>query len=88
MSQAKAASGAVVVTTIASPNAVLRELSAGCVANAMPFIAIGDAKSPDDFALDGCDYYGLERQADLAFATAHWRRQVIMRARISAISSQ
>ena len=74
MPQARALSdktrGAVVVTTIASPNAVLRGLAAGCTANTMLFIAIGDAKSPADFALDGCDYYSLERQAGLRYATA------------------
>lgn len=62
--------GALVVTTISPPNAVLRALAKGAGEAGMPFIAIGDAKSPADFALAGCDYHSLERQGTLDFATA------------------
>ena len=36
----------------------------------MDFILIGDASSPPDFELPGCDFYGLERQRSLGLATA------------------
>lgn len=36
----------------------------------MDFVLIGDASSPADFELPGCDYYGLGRQSSLGLATA------------------
>ncbi len=50
---------AVVVTSIAAPNAVLRALAAGCAQRGWDFVVIGDAKSPPGFALDGCRYFDL-----------------------------
>jgi len=52
----------VVVTSISAPNAVLRELAAQCKSRGFSFYLIGDAPSPADFSLDGCDFYSLERQ--------------------------
>ena len=43
---------AVVVTSISAPNAALRELAGGCRDVGIPFLVIGDVKSPVDFALD------------------------------------
>lgn len=53
---------ALVVTSIASPNRVLRELAAGSLEKGVPFIVVGDAASPVSFALDGCQFYSLEDQ--------------------------
>ena len=62
--------GAVVVTTISPPNAVLRELANGCVEHGLAFHIAGDAKSPADFALDGCDYLSLDAQMESGFQYA------------------
>ncbi|MBV8168650.1 MAG: DUF288 domain-containing protein, partial [Alphaproteobacteria bacterium] len=61
---------AVVVTSIAAPNAVLRALAAGCRAHGWDFVVIGDAKSPPDFSLDGCRYLDLAGQRQTGFALA------------------
>jgi len=53
---------ALVVTSIAEPNAVLRTLAHGCRAHGYEFIVIGDAASPADFQLEGCRFYGLAEQ--------------------------
>ncbi|MCK5473085.1 MAG: DUF288 domain-containing protein [Planctomycetes bacterium] len=60
----------VIVTSIAAPNRALQQLANGCTKAGWQFIVIGDAASPKDFTLDGCDFYGLERQkkTDLKFA--------------------
>jgi hypothetical protein len=62
--------GALVVTSISAPNAVLRSLAAGAARHQIHFYNIGDSKTPSDFSLEGCDYYSLERQraSDLEFA--------------------
>ncbi len=76
-------STALVVTSIAAPNAILRSLSIGCQTHGWWFIVVGDSKSPDDFYLDGCDYYSLDRQRsmDLLYANlcpkAHYARKNI-----------
>ncbi len=61
---------ALVVTSIAAPNAVLKQLASGSQDNGWHFIVIGDEKSPSDFQLDGCDFYSLQRQAELDFKFA------------------
>ena len=72
-----------VITSIARPTAILRRLAAGAQANGVEMIVIGDQASPDGFALNGCDYYGLEQQRrlDLRFAqlcpTGHYARKNI-----------
>jgi hypothetical protein len=53
---------AVVVTSIAAPNPVLRALADGAVERGRRFIVIGDVASPPDFELAGCDFHGLDRQ--------------------------
>jgi hypothetical protein len=60
---------AVVVTSIAAPNAVLRQIASDCAARDLHFYVIGDHKSPPDFDLAGCDFYSLERQQALSFET-------------------
>lgn len=65
-----AGKGAVVLTSIAAPNAVMRKIAADCTRLDMPFFVIGDTKSPADFSLDGCRFLGYEAQLDLPYATA------------------
>lgn len=74
---------AVVVTSIASPNAVMARIAADCARLGHRFYVIGDTKSPADFALDGCTYLSVEQQlaTDLGFAqacpTRHYARKNI-----------
>jgi hypothetical protein len=62
--------GAVVVTSISGPNAVLASLAEGSQAAGARFIVIGDSKSPADFKLPGCEFYSLQKQRSLPFAFA------------------
>lgn len=55
---------ALVITTISPPNQVLRACAEGCQRHDIDFIIIGDRKSPQDFNLDGCDYWSIERQLE------------------------
>lgn len=61
----------IVVTSIASPNGVLQAIAQGALEQNIRFYVIGDVPSPADFSLAGCDFYGLDRQAQtgLRFAT-------------------
>lgn len=84
MTEAQAAPAprtACVVTTIFAPGPVLRALAAGCAANGWHFAVAGDAKSPHDFGLEGCDWWPLARQGASGFAyarlcpTGHYARK-------------
>lgn len=74
---------ALIVTSIAPPNAVLRSLAEGCLEQEMEFIVIGDLASPPDFQLEGCRFYGLKEQRELglrfaaACPTRHYARKNI-----------
>ncbi|HEX8921803.1 MAG TPA: STELLO glycosyltransferase family protein [Pyrinomonadaceae bacterium] len=74
---------ALIVTSIASPNAVLRTLAQGCLEHGFEFIVIGDVPSPPDFQLEGCRFYGLAEQRELGFRfaqdcpTRHYARKNI-----------
>jgi STELLO glycosyltransferases len=74
---------ALIVTSIAPPNAVLRTLAEGCLKQGFDFIVIGDEPSPPDFKLEGCRFYGLaeQRELGLRFArecpTRHYARKNI-----------
>lgn len=59
-----------VVTSIAGPTPRLRALAAGAAAHGWHFVLVGDEASPARFELPGCEFYGLERQRELRFATA------------------
>ncbi len=61
---------ALIVTSIAKPNEVMRQLAEGCRKKGWDFIVIGDEKSPSDFYIEGCDFYSLERQRELEFEFA------------------
>ena len=54
-----------VITSIASPNPVLREIARKCEEREISFLLIGDAPSPADFSLSGCDFWSLDRQRSL-----------------------
>ncbi len=60
-----------VITSIAGPDsAILQEYSKSCAQQNIPFIVIGDTKSPDNFHIDDCDFWSIDRQASLSFALA------------------
>ncbi|MBE0660693.1 MAG: DUF288 domain-containing protein [Bryobacteraceae bacterium] len=54
--------GAVVVTSIAEPNAALRALAQGCAEAGYGFYVIGDVPSPPDFRIDHCRFVPLAEQ--------------------------
>jgi hypothetical protein len=72
-----------VVTSINSPNAVLRSLAEGAIKAGSNFIVIGDEKSPTDFTLEGCRFFSIASQRDLPFKfatvcpTRHYSRKNI-----------
>lgn len=72
-----------VVTSISRPNKALKRLAEGSVRHGVAFLVIGDAGSPSDFQLDGCDFFSLDRQrrTDFDFAGAcperHYARKNI-----------
>src|SRR5678815_4853218 len=61
---------ALVVTSIAEPNEVLRTLAMGCQAKGYEFIVIGDVASPADFQLESCRFYGLQDQYETGLKLA------------------
>ncbi len=59
---------ALVVTSIHSPNAAMRELATGCQQHSWDFVVAGDSKSPADFSLHGCRFLSLETQRESGFS--------------------
>jgi hypothetical protein len=60
-----------IITSIANQDhPVLRQFADEASVNNVPFILIGDTKSPREFNLGGCDFYSLERQKGLRFQLA------------------
>lgn len=74
---------ALIVTSIAAPNAVLQALAGGCREHGWQFIVIGDERSPSEFQLEGCRFYSLAEQRELEFEfarkcpTRHYARKNI-----------
>lgn len=74
---------AIIVTSISSPNKIMRALAEGAMKNEFEFIVIGDLKSPEEFVLDGCNYFDIERQCNTKFKfatkcpTSHYARKNI-----------
>jgi hypothetical protein len=73
-----------VVTSIASDDhPVLVRLAQEASVREIPFIVIGDTRSPAKFELTGCDFYSIERQHSLDFSlseslpTGHYARKNI-----------
>lgn len=61
---------AVVMTSIAPPNSVMRCIAAHCSRLNWDFILVGDRKSPQNFELEGCSFFSIEKQLNLGFRTA------------------
>ncbi len=61
---------ALVVTSIASPNDILKSLAAGAQANGWAFYVIGDVASPADFSLDGARFLSVDDQLATGLAIA------------------
>src|SRR4051812_41185683 len=60
-----------VITSIAgADNPVLKQISKEAQEHKVPFIVLGDTKSPSDFKLEGCDFYSVEQQKSLPWALA------------------
>ncbi len=60
---------ALVITSIAaSDNEALKKYAVECRARQIHYIVIGDAASPSEFFLEGCDFYSLQRQKELDFS--------------------
>lgn len=75
---------ALIITSIANDqHPVLNLYAQKCAAVNMPFICIGDTKSPANFTLDGCDFWSVDHQLtlDSKFAkicpTNHYARKNI-----------
>ena len=59
-----------VITSIAEPTPGLRALAQAATGFGLEFILIGDEPSPERFELEGCEFYGLDRQRRLPFELA------------------
>lgn len=60
-----------IITSIASQdNPVLKEFAEKSASNDIPFIVIGDTKSPKEFNLIGCDFYSIDSQLSLDYGLA------------------
>ncbi|QNE32452.1 DUF288 domain-containing protein [Sphingomonas sp. NBWT7] len=74
---------AVVLTSIAPPNAVMRAIASDCMESGTSFYVIGDTKSPDTFELDGCKFLSVSDQLALGLRlpalcpTRHYARKNI-----------
>ncbi|MGD0730931.1 MAG: STELLO glycosyltransferase family protein [Terracidiphilus sp.] len=51
-----------VITSISAPNFAMKEIASHCKARGYPFYVIGDVPSPNNFSIEGCEFYSLERQ--------------------------
>jgi len=60
-----------IITSIANQShQVLRHFASESILHNIPFIVIGDTKSPKEFKLKDCDFYSIERQQNLDFELA------------------
>lgn len=55
-------STSLIITSIASPNEVLKKYANECAKRKINFILIGDVSSPKKFNLPGCRFLGMEEQ--------------------------
>ncbi|MCF8057276.1 MAG: STELLO glycosyltransferase family protein [Desulfocapsa sp.] len=61
-----------VITSVAdSEHPILRKIANEAASQGVPFVLIGDSKSPASFKLSHCDFYSIERQQNLSFSLAH-----------------
>ncbi len=61
---------ALVMTSIGSPNEVMRIFAEQCAQHHVEFILIGDKKSPQDFKFQGCRFVSIDEQKQLQFQLA------------------
>ena len=60
-----------IITSIASSDhPVLRQFAKEAALNQVPFLIMGDTKSPAEFNLEGCDFFSIERQRSLKWKLA------------------
>jgi len=52
----------IVITSIAAPNGILRDIARQCSTRSLKFYVMGDVSSPPDFQLDGCSFFSIDRQ--------------------------
>ena len=55
---------ALIVTSISSPNQVLRDLAYGAVKHDWKFYCVGDLKTPKGFEIEGCEFLSYQEQVD------------------------
>ncbi len=64
-------SKSLIITSIANDkHPILNSFAVECKKRNLEFIVIGDTKSPNDFQLEGCDFWGIDRQSTLPFDLA------------------
>lgn len=64
-------SKSLIITSIANDkHPILNSFAIECKKRNLDFIVIGDTKSPDNFQLDGCDFWSIDRQLTLPFSLA------------------
>lgn len=61
---------AIIVTSINSPNRVIRELAHGATENGWRFLVVGDTKSPANFSCEGVEFYSVDMQIETGLAYA------------------
>jgi hypothetical protein len=62
---------ALIITSIANDqHPILQQFATACKEHSMPFIVIGDTKSPATFELEGCDFWSVDKQLTLPFELA------------------
>jgi len=57
----------IIITSIAAPNPVMKQIAGEAQKKDLNFIVVGDSKSPSGFHLEGCRFLSLEEQKKLAF---------------------
>jgi STELLO glycosyltransferase-like protein len=62
------ANKALIITSIFAPNDAMKVFAASCAKKNIQFIVIGDKKSPEEFTLQGCNYYSIHQQSELPFS--------------------
>jgi hypothetical protein len=64
-------SKSLIITSIANDqHPVLKQFAVECKTHNIPFIVIGDTKSPAQFNLEGCDFWSVDKQLSLDFELA------------------
>jgi len=61
----------IVITSINPPTQAMIDIASESIRRDYQFVVIGDEKSPDDFSLDGCSFYSIEKQLRAGFRFAN-----------------